>query len=153
MYLFALIDRAWDCCASGSGLVLFFPDLTMTIEIKFRNFCSQKYFQASFLRLPKRLNFFYFTGSWCSFSLIKFFSNLIFLGYSADGSYELKLLTKAVVYYTGDIYWQPPAIYKGRINLTFAASDDIWPQQVTFCQISNFWDKVSSVTMGGNVLF
>ena len=76
------------------------------------------------------------------------FSNLIFLGYSADGSYEVKLLTKAVVYYTGDIYWQPPAIYKGRINLTFAASADIWPQQVTFCQISNFWDKVSSVNVG-----
>ena len=81
------------------------------------------------------------------------FSNLIFLGYSADGSYEVKLLTKAVVYYTGDIYWQPPAIYKGRINLTFAALDDIWPQQVTFCQITKFWDKVSSVNIGAAVHF
>ena len=31
---------------------------------------------------------------------------------SADGSYEVKLMTKAVVYYTGQISWQPPAIYK-----------------------------------------
>ena len=52
-------------------------------------------------------------------------ANLIFLGCSADGSYEVKLLTKAVVYYTGDIFWQPPAIYKGRINLTFAALNAI----------------------------
>ena len=34
---------------------------------------------------------------------------------SADGSYEVKLLTKAIVYHSGDILWQPPAIYKGRI--------------------------------------
>ena len=40
-----------------------------------------------------------------------------FCGYSADGSYEVKLLTKAVVYYTGDILWQPPAIYKGKIQI------------------------------------
>ena len=33
---------------------------------------------------------------------------------SADGSYEVKLLTKAIVYHSGDILWQPPAIYKGR---------------------------------------
>ena len=35
---------------------------------------------------------------------------------SADGSYEVKLLTKAIVYHSGDILWQPPAIYKGRIT-------------------------------------
>ena len=35
---------------------------------------------------------------------------------SADGSYEVKLLTKAIVYHSGDILWQPPAIYKGRIR-------------------------------------
>ena len=75
---------------------------------------------------------------------------MIFLGCSADGSYEVKLLTKAVVYYTGDIFWQPPAIYKGRIYLTFAASNAIWPQQITSCQISNFWGRVSSVNLVQN---
>jgi hypothetical protein len=33
-------------------------------------------------------------------------------GCSADGSYEVKLMTKAIVHHTGDIIWQPPAIYK-----------------------------------------
>ena len=33
---------------------------------------------------------------------------------SADGSYQVKLLTKAIVYHSGDILWRPPAIYKGR---------------------------------------
>ena len=33
---------------------------------------------------------------------------------SADGSYEVKLVTKATVYHTGHILWQPPAVYKGR---------------------------------------
>ena len=38
----------------------------------------------------------------------------IYLYCSADGSYEVKLLTKAIVYHSGDILWRPPAIYKGR---------------------------------------
>lgn len=32
--------------------------------------------------------------------------------YSADGAFEITLLTKATVYYTGRIVWEPPAIYK-----------------------------------------
>ena len=54
----------------------------------------------------------------------------------------MKLLTKAVVYHTGDIYWKPPAIYKGRIRLTFVASDVNSTQQITFCQMSVVPGKV-----------
>ena len=36
---------------------------------------------------------------------------------SADGSYEVKLMTKAIVFHTGDIIWQPPAIYKETLLL------------------------------------
>ena len=32
--------------------------------------------------------------------------------FSADGSYEVTLMTKATVYYNGMVVWQPPAIYK-----------------------------------------
>ena len=31
---------------------------------------------------------------------------------SADGAYEVKPMKKAVIYHTGDILWQPPAVYK-----------------------------------------
>ena len=35
-----------------------------------------------------------------------------FPNYSADGNYEVTLMTKATIYYNGAVYWQPPAIYK-----------------------------------------
>ena len=35
-----------------------------------------------------------------------------FVNCSADGNYEVTLMTKATIYYNGAVYWQPPAIYK-----------------------------------------
>ena len=37
---------------------------------------------------------------------------VIYYLFSADGSYEVTLMTKATVYYNGMVVWQPPAIYK-----------------------------------------
>ncbi|XP_070542900.1 neuronal acetylcholine receptor subunit alpha-2-like [Ptychodera flava] len=36
---------------------------------------------------------------------------------NADGNYEPTLMTKALVYHTGTIYWLPPAIYKSACNI------------------------------------
>ena len=49
----------------------------------------------------------------------------IFFYSSADGDYVITLLTKATVYYTGDIVWEPPAIYKSYcpINVEFFPFD------------------------------
>lgn len=32
--------------------------------------------------------------------------------FSADGNFTVKIMTKATVYYTGRVVWNPPAIYK-----------------------------------------
>lgn len=31
---------------------------------------------------------------------------------SADGNYEVTIMTKAILHYTGKVVWKPPAIYK-----------------------------------------
>ena len=36
---------------------------------------------------------------------------------SADGNYEVTLLTKATVYSTGEVQWSPPAIYKSSCEM------------------------------------
>ena len=36
---------------------------------------------------------------------------------SADGHYELKLNTKAIVHYNGLVAWQPPATYKSACDI------------------------------------
>ena len=35
-----------------------------------------------------------------------------FLLLSADGNYEVTMMTKAILNYTGVVKWKPPAIYK-----------------------------------------
>lgn len=32
--------------------------------------------------------------------------------YSADGNYEVTIMTKAILHHTGKVVWKPPAIYK-----------------------------------------
>jgi hypothetical protein len=41
--------------------------------------------------------------------------------FSADGNYEVTLMTKATVYFDGRVIWEPPAIYKSSctINVEF----------------------------------
>ena len=36
---------------------------------------------------------------------------------SADGNYEVTLLTKATVHFTGQVQWNPPAIYKSSCEM------------------------------------
>ncbi|XP_054160123.1 acetylcholine receptor subunit alpha-like isoform X1 [Oppia nitens] len=36
---------------------------------------------------------------------------------NADGNYEVNLLTKAIVYYTGHVVWNPPALYKSTCKI------------------------------------
>ena len=60
--------------------------------------------------------------------------------FSADGSYEVQLLTKAVVYYTGDILWQPPAIYKSSCVIDV----EFFPYDIQTCHL-----KLGSWTYDG----
>ena len=58
--------------------------------------------------------FFHITHSLSSTSISPFPPITPFLSYlfSADGNYEVTLMTKATIYYNGAVVWQPPAIYK-----------------------------------------
>jgi len=46
--------------------------------------------------------------------------------YSADGNYEVTLMTKATLKYTGEVFWKPPAIYKSscEINVEYFPFDE-----------------------------
>lgn len=45
---------------------------------------------------------------------------------SADGNYEVTLMTKATVMFTGEVSWKPPAIYKSscEINVEYFPFDE-----------------------------
>ena len=40
--------------------------------------------------------------------------------FSADGKYEVTLMTKASLNYTGEVVWKPPAIYKSSCKIDVA---------------------------------
>lgn len=46
--------------------------------------------------------------------------------YSADGNYEVTLMTKATLKYTGEVNWEPPSIYKSscEINVQYFPFDE-----------------------------
>jgi hypothetical protein len=46
--------------------------------------------------------------------------------FSADGNYEVTLMTKATLSHTGQVYWKPPAIYKSscKINVEWFPFDE-----------------------------
>ena len=63
-----------------------------------------------------------FIGDW--FDLFLYFATVIIVPlvlamyfYSADGHYELKLNTKAIVHHNGLVAWQPPATYKSACDI------------------------------------
>ena len=45
---------------------------------------------------------------------------------SADGNYEVTLMTKATLYPNGNVHWEPPAIYKSscQMNVEFFPFDE-----------------------------
>jgi hypothetical protein len=59
---------------------------------------------------------------------------------SADGSYEVTLMTKATVLWNGAVIWQPPAIYKS----SCAIDVEFFPYDIQTCML-----KVGSWTYDG----
>ncbi|KAF4532450.1 hypothetical protein B566_EDAN003025, partial [Ephemera danica] len=59
---------------------------------------------------------------------------------SADGNYEVTLMTKATVYYNGLVIWQPPAVYKS----SCAIDVEYFPYDVQTCVL-----KLGSWTYDG----
>lgn len=60
--------------------------------------------------------------------------------HSADGNYEVTLMTKATVYYNGLVVWQPPAVYKS----SCAIDVEYFPYDVQTCVL-----KLGSWTYDG----
>lgn len=60
--------------------------------------------------------------------------------YSADGNYEVTLMTKATVYYNGLVVWQPPAVYKS----SCAIDVEFFPYDIQTCVL-----KLGSWTYDG----
>lgn len=46
--------------------------------------------------------------------------------FSADGNYEVTIMTKAILHYSGKVIWNPPAIYKSscEIDVEFFPFDE-----------------------------
>lgn len=59
---------------------------------------------------------------------------------SADGNYEVTLMTKATVYYSGMVVWQPPAVYKSSCSIDV----EFFPYDVQTCVL-----KLGSWTYDG----
>ncbi|XP_024941279.1 acetylcholine receptor subunit alpha-like isoform X3 [Cephus cinctus] len=59
---------------------------------------------------------------------------------NADGNYEVTLMTKATVYYTGLVVWQPPAVYKSSCSIDV----EFFPYDVQTCVL-----KLGSWTYDG----
>lgn len=68
------------------------------------------------------------------------FPILFFQPRSADGSYEVTLMTKATVLWNGAVIWQPPAIYKS----SCAIDVEFFPYDIQTCML-----KVGSWTYDG----
>lgn len=59
---------------------------------------------------------------------------------SADGNYEVTLMTKATVYFNGMVVWQPPAVYKSSCSIDV----EFFPYDVQTCVL-----KLGSWTYDG----
>ncbi|CAG9795064.1 unnamed protein product [Diatraea saccharalis] len=65
---------------------------------------------------------------------------LKFGSWTADGNYEVTLMTKATVYYNGMVVWQPPAVYKSSCSIDV----EFFPYDVQTCVL-----KLGSWTYDG----
>lgn len=89
-------------------------------------FITSKYLRPdSFLTrtssFPRMMIMQYTISAWSDHSV----SRLYFWS-SADGNYEVTLMTKATLKYTGEVFWKPPAIYKSscEINVEYFPFDE-----------------------------
>ncbi|XP_053405762.1 acetylcholine receptor subunit alpha-like isoform X2 [Mercenaria mercenaria] len=53
------------------------------------------------------------------------------LSFSADGQYEVTLMTKATLNYTGGVVWEPPAIYKSSCTIEV----EFFPFDIQLCSM------------------
>lgn len=73
--------------------------------------------------VAKRSNFFPQGGSIIPHFVLNsafscsYLSSILLLSISADGNYEVTLLTKATLYFNGAVIWHPPAIYKSSCSI------------------------------------
>ena len=62
---------------------------------------------------------------------------------SADGNYEVTLMTKATLYPSGTVRWEPPAIYKSscQMDVEFFPFDEQAKRIILFIggQINRYW--------------
>ena len=65
---------------------------------------------------------------------------LIMICLSADGNYEVTIMTKAILHYTGRVRWNPPAIYKSYCGIDV----EYFPFDIQECFL-----KISSWTYHG----
>lgn len=61
--------------------------------------------------------------------------------FSADGNYEVTLMTKATIYPNGRVHWEPPAIYKSSCTIDV----EFFPFDKQLCTM-----KFGSWTYDGN---
>ncbi len=50
---------------------------------------------------------------------LSFFKNAISFYFSADGNYQVSIMTKAIVTFDGKVTWEPPALFRRYGNLFF----------------------------------
>lgn len=80
------------------------------------------------------------TTSIMAFSFSLYCIACVLYVYSADGDYEVTLMTKATVYCTGLVVWQPPTIYKSSCTIDV----EYFPYDVQTCVL-----KLGSWTYDG----
>lgn len=88
----------------------------------------------------RKLRFKSIFNLYASFLLWIFYIFYVFSLHSADGHYEVTLMTKATVYNTGLVIWQPPAVYKSSCSIDV----EYFPYDVQTCVL-----KLGSWTYDG----
>lgn len=79
-------------------------------------------------------------SSWTGVGMQWYIGTVNVFSSSADGNYEVTLMTKANIYFNGLVVWQPPAVYKS----SCAIDVEFFPYDVQTCVL-----KLGSWTYDG----